>query len=249
MNADRDVRDPALDALMREHSTQMPMPPAHVDTAILAAARRAVASTPREAGSAKAMPSWRGWMPLAAAAVIGVVVIGILPLAPTLHDETASTVNDSPKAARGDAATSRGELAPSPPTAAMQPSAPPPFAPPPAADALERPLPRPENAAPGMKRLPEREARRPAASVPGPSAETGSADARPSAAPAIAPRMERDDDATRGATEWIARIRTLRAEGKLAEAARELARFRAAVVDADARLPADMQGWAKSVAR
>ena len=95
MNADREITDPALDALLREHSAETP--PRDVDSAILAAAHRAVGSRPRKNERASATPSWRWWMPLAAAAVISVVVIGVLPLAPTIVDDAAPpVVSDSP---------------------------------------------------------------------------------------------------------------------------------------------------------
>ena len=51
------------------------------------------------------------------------------------------------------------------------------------------------------------------------------------------------------AAEWIERIRALVTEGKTAEAAQELTAFRAAYVDADARLPGDLQAWAATVKR
>ena len=93
-----DDRDPALDALLRTHSAAMS--PRHLDAAILAAARRAVDSAPRDAARALARQSWRWWMPLAAAAAIGAIVIGVLPLAPVTPAETPSTVTDVPASSR-----------------------------------------------------------------------------------------------------------------------------------------------------
>jgi hypothetical protein len=46
---------------------------------------------------------------------------------------------------------------------------------------------------------------------------------------------------------WIARIRKLHDDGKLADAAKELAALRAAVPDADRRLPPELRAWAASV--
>ena len=46
---------------------------------------------------------------------------------------------------------------------------------------------------------------------------------------------------------WIIRIRKLHDDGKLADAAKELAAFRAAVPDADGRLPPELRAWAASV--
>ena len=93
MNDDRDLHDAALDALLRTHSAETP-PPA-VDAAVLAAAHRAVDGEMR-ARPARATQPWRWWMPLAAAAAIGVVVIGILPLAPTLVEPTPPVTSDAP---------------------------------------------------------------------------------------------------------------------------------------------------------
>ena len=44
-------------------------------------------------------------------------------------------------------------------------------------------------------------------------------------------------------------LRALRDKGRIEEAAQELARFRAAFTDADARLPADLRPWADSLRR
>ncbi len=77
--------DPRDDALARAWRTQsQDMPPPALDAAILAAAHRAAGSGPRDAGkgAAEATRPQRWWMPLAAAATIGVVVIGILQVAP-----------------------------------------------------------------------------------------------------------------------------------------------------------------------
>ena len=52
---------------------------------------------------------------------------------------------------------------------------------------------------------------------------------------------------TPDADAWMARIRQLYDEGKLAEAEKELLASRAAVPDADRRLPLELQVWAKTV--
>jgi Meckel syndrome type 1 protein len=77
-----DPRDDALAKTWRAQSQEMP-PPA-LDATILAAAHRAVGSGPRDARkqAAEATRPQRWWMPLAAAATIGVVAIGILQIAP-----------------------------------------------------------------------------------------------------------------------------------------------------------------------
>jgi hypothetical protein len=63
----------------------------------------------------------------------------------------------------------------------------------------------------------------------------GKTAARKDAAPAV------DVDA------WIARIRKLHDEGRLADAAKELVAMRAAVPEADARLPRELRAWAATV--
>lgn len=80
-------RDPALERAWRAHSSEAPSP--ELDRAILAAAHRAVGSRPTRAD---AMWPQRWWMPLAAAATIGAVVIGILQVAPGDQDAVAPTV-------------------------------------------------------------------------------------------------------------------------------------------------------------
>jgi hypothetical protein len=81
---DSPERDPALERAWRAHSRETPSP--ELDRAILAAAHRAVGSGPRDAAKVIAESSFestrpqRWWMPIAAAATIGVVAIGILQL-------------------------------------------------------------------------------------------------------------------------------------------------------------------------
>jgi hypothetical protein len=61
--------------------------------------------------------------------------------------------------------------------------------------------------------------------------------ARSTASPAELQARARDPDA------WIARIRKLRADGRVAEAVAELREFRRYVPDAETRLPADLRQW------
>ncbi len=48
---------------------------------------------------------------------------------------------------------------------------------------------------------------------------------------------------------WIARIRKLHDDGKLADAAKELNMLRAAIPDTDSRLPPELRAWAATVKR
>jgi len=108
---DNSERDPALAAAWRKHSAEMPS--AALDAAILAAAHRAAGSAPRgiaprggepqDAGkpAAEATSPQRWWMPLAAAATIGAVALGILQIVPQEHPVTTSSVSDTPARAAG----------------------------------------------------------------------------------------------------------------------------------------------------
>ena len=100
-----DLRDPRLDAAWRAASHEEP--PAALDDAIRAAARRGVGAGPQPADAKKAaVPSAlrpeRWWMPLAAAATIGAIAIGILQL--TNHEQVSApashngVVSDMPAA-------------------------------------------------------------------------------------------------------------------------------------------------------
>lgn len=295
MSADRDLADPALAELLRTHSAETP--PAHVDAAILAAAHRAVEGAPRRAERALARQAWRWWMPLAAAAVIGVVVIGVLPLAPSVVDDTEQIVSDAPVPSRQDQAAEERRAAPeerrSAPAertapwqgrraAPAQPFAEPPVptSPSPVASAVApRVEPKSESETPGASARvePKSEAETSRASSP-PMQDADQAlsrqrsdnassthDAARKQEPSLqdslaAPRPALREQSAAGArlndpggppdkltpAEWIARIRALRMEGKEPEALGELARFRTAYADADARLPDDLRAWANS---
>jgi len=105
---DNPERDPVLDVAWREHSTEMP--PARLDAAILAAAHRATGSTPQPVPAQEngtrtadvgvkpraATRPQRWWMPLAAAATIGTVALGVLQTMPQHESVIAPTVSDMP---------------------------------------------------------------------------------------------------------------------------------------------------------
>ena len=148
-------RDPQLDAAWREHSSEMP--PATLDAAILAAAHRAVGSkptcsTPQDAGGSAsetglhtraATGPQRWWMPLAAAATIGAVALGILQTAPQDQSVVAPSATDMrsvPTAVPPRAmSTVASEVAPPVAPPAAPPAAPPvaPAMAPPARDKLD----------------------------------------------------------------------------------------------------------------
>jgi hypothetical protein len=115
MNPERDLHDATLAALLHEHAAETPA--ASIDAAVRAAAHRAIerAPTDRAVTHARAQQAWRWWMPLAAAAVIGVIVIGVMPLAPSIVDDTPQRASDMPaESTRSMALTP----APTPPNAA-----------------------------------------------------------------------------------------------------------------------------------
>jgi len=92
MSADR---DPRLDTAWRVHSTEAPS--TSIDATILAAAHRAVASAPHATSKVPAATqAWAWWMPLAAAAAIGAMAIGVIQLMPHPHDDSAAIVSDTP---------------------------------------------------------------------------------------------------------------------------------------------------------
>ncbi len=93
------MHDPRFDAAWRAASREEPPP--FLDAAIRAAARNAVGAGPqREVTSVpEATRPERWWWPLAAAATIGAIAIGMLQLVPREHDGTDATkviVSDMP---------------------------------------------------------------------------------------------------------------------------------------------------------
>ncbi len=134
---DDDLRDPRVDAAWRDER-DAPEPPRALDDAIRAAAHRAVRAQPQTAAAArKARSAWPAWMPLAAAACIGLIAIGIVELRPQDRDETHVTTSDvqaggpATNAAEPTTKTAEHATAPVPanaptPTTPTQPAPPPP---------------------------------------------------------------------------------------------------------------------------
>ena len=229
-----DMNDPVLTQLLREADDESP--PAHVDAAILAEARRAVEPARRRRGASA--PLWRWLLPLGAAATIAAIVVSVRPLAPTSVEEIASDVSvpagqadRRPSAEPATPATSANALRPAPPSrqdAVAKPREP--------GSANSRSIAiAPERAAPSEKQ----EARKATAAT----APLASTQAPAAAAPqreSAAPRA----DAAHDAAAWIERIRALLRASRRDEAAQELERFRAEFTDADARLPDDLRAFA-----
>jgi hypothetical protein len=264
-----------------------------------------VGSAPRKVGkqAAEATSPQRWWMPLAAAATIGAIALGILQTAPQEPPVTASTATDMPARSSEPApplpsvptdklaATDHKELpqkaigaltavapakksanfaenpvakaaspqfmdkAASPP--AQVASAPEPF---PAekknestesADAKERAPAAPMTAAP-MPAAPPAVAQHSelARTYTRQRNETAGASGTAAGIVAMAKTTARADAASAPAVDvdaWIIRIRKLHDDGKLADAAKELIALRAAVPDADRRLPPELRTWAETV--
>ncbi|HKU86151.1 MAG TPA: hypothetical protein VJV77_07415 [Casimicrobiaceae bacterium] len=203
--------------------------------------------------------------PLAAAAVIAVVFVGVKPPSQTLVDDAVQSATDMPAApAEKQVATSAPVVPPAAP-----PAVPPVVTTPrtEAAPATIAPLPQGAPAAPDTSASRERgslDAERVqafAAPPPALAAESNAAPAKPaspgkaaSAASSAAPtqqasRAAQDRVAALEVEAWFARIRAMRDLGREDEAVRELARFRAAYPNADTRLPADLREWAKQLPR
>jgi len=137
-----DLRDARVEAAWRAASREEP-PPA-LDDAIRAAARREIGAgpspiDPQRASASGSLRPQRWWWPLAAAATIGAIAIGLLQLREPQHvglggDEKA-VVSDTPAAPVGvrkqesDAPTPAQEQAPTaPPATVVPPSSPSPAA-------------------------------------------------------------------------------------------------------------------------
>ena len=148
-----DLRDPRFDAAWRAASHEAP-PPA-LDDAILAAARREVRAGPQSAKEQAAkVPSAlrpeRWWAPLAAAATIGAIAIGVLQLAGPdkagVAESDKHVVSDMPAApakakVRGREDDTREQM-----TQSNAPAAPTPAAP--ASNVVTAPAPPPQAPAP-----------------------------------------------------------------------------------------------------
>ena len=121
-----DLRDPRFDAAWRAASNEEP--PTALDDAIRAAARRDVKAGPQPSGAPitsvpQSLRPERWWMPLAAAATIGAIAIGILQIAnpdkviAPAHDK--AIVSDMPAASSTPSSTTQTVPTPAPPPPAI----------------------------------------------------------------------------------------------------------------------------------
>jgi len=218
-------------------------PPPALDAAILAAARRAIGAGPRRGAVPEARRAGRRWWPLAAAATVGAIAAGLLQLAPPERLGAPfvenAVVTDMP--APTAPTVVQKEIGPVSRDVATLPK---PF--PAAAPKRDEPLPAAASVAtapvPPAPSVPDRAAR----DALNTESARPPALAKMAAAPATgeSPAGARATD--RGPLpngEWIALIRRLRADGRIDDATRELAAFRAAHADHEQLLPADLRDW------
>ena len=223
--ADPDLRDPRLDTAWREASREEPS--AALDDAILAAARREVGAGPIAAGSETRPAPRRGATRAAHVPEATRPERWWWPLAAaaTIGAIAFGLLQLKPPDNGGPSVVSD-----MPAPATTTPAPPPPRGEPAA-------LAKVEEAGGSAERVRE-------------TAGARATEARaPAPASKVAVRQEAvrqgaaQHDATLPVAEWIAKIRRLRDEGKLDEAAKELAAFRAAYPDHEQRLPADLRDW------
>ena len=190
-----DLRDPRFDAAWRTASNEEP--PATLDDAIRAAARREVSAGPQSmprASSRSALSPQRWWAPLAAAATIGAIAIGVLQLASP--DKVVAPASD--KAVVSDMPAPASSVgAPAPPPAITAPPAEQPASASPgnADERAARPpaAPAPAPAAPAAKRASAPPTLRKDAAVPFPAKQEAAADAEADAAKTTTERQREVD--------------------------------------------------------
>jgi hypothetical protein len=248
--SERDLRDPRLDQAYRELPGEEP--PSEVDERIRAAARRAVGAGPQSLAARERSWASRWRVPLSLAASVVVVVTLTLmmqeeeqqrardvapalapaPVAPPTLDERAAPSRAPEDAKRPDTEPARRAPASAPPQRAPAADA---AAPPPPQlekletrqQLLEAPkaagVPPPPTTAPAVKGL----ASQPAAASPAaPSGVSDSLSRERAVGDRPAREMRSAPQVARSAEEWIEEIRRLKAQGRDADAAAELAEFR-----------------------
>jgi hypothetical protein len=218
-------RDPPLSAAWSEHSAEVP--PAHLDSSILTAAHRAVDSAPPDASkqnvAARSIWPWR--ISLAAAATFSAVALTLWLTKPQDRPLAVRSANDRAASTTIPAAELQAierKDTPRPAEREAYSPASPAAAPPPARLAAAREDTRERN---------EMAQQAPA------GAEENKLSKKSSSAE-LEPAVPVDVDAR------IVRIRQLHGEGKFTEAAQELFALRAAIPDADRRLPPELRAWA-----
>ncbi|HET7204707.1 MAG TPA: hypothetical protein VFI92_15210 [Steroidobacteraceae bacterium] len=234
-------RDAALERAWRESSAERP--PSHLDAALIAAARKSVASHDHESrvgqGRRQSSPWLARWQPLLAAAAVAGLALVLVPMLP--RDQETAPALQREESTAAPAVESSPRSSPTPEDAVTAPPAPP------ATDTLTERRQR-AVAVPGRSTT-ESEVPAPAAAPapvsPTPSSE-GQARERDSTADAAAAFGQAATSSQDPAT-WAARIEALHDVGEIDAAARELRAFRAVDPRADAYLPESLRDWARTV--
>lgn len=235
----RDAADLEVDRAWREMSREEP--PAELDEAIRAAARRE-AATGAALEPARPLPSRTGrgtpgWLRLAAAAGVAAMAFGLIrlqlpePDAPAIEQSSTTprppppTVPETGGPARDDAAArqapERGHVAP-----------------PPAADSSE---------APATPAAPAASASPPAPAAPAALAAPAAPAAEASRAAVARESISALPDASVSPADFVVRIQSLLEQGDRDGAAAALRAFRSAHPGADALLPAELRAWAEGI--
>jgi len=238
-------RDPDLARVWHEASDEQP--PAHLDAAIIAAARQSVPGRGEPSQTAPVRVQRRNWLlqwqPLAAAATVAGLAFVLIQMLPREHDFAPSM--------------QRKEAAPVPAAATPQASS---SSVPAATDNSQAPgadtsVARPErvvvpDGAPAQGAVPAPPATlaAPAATAEATVSETV-ATAAPAAAAPSSPAREKSlgNTASLDAVAWAAKIAALHGSGDFTAAEKSLRAFRTAAPDADAYLPDSLRDWARTV--
>jgi hypothetical protein len=206
-------RERELDAAWRAVSREEP--PAALDDAVRAEARRAVGAAP----GARPRHAWR--YPAAAAATVALLALGIAQM--TSRDEV-------------EPLEKRPTVTPSAPAESAAPAA----QAPPATPAAQ--VQSPQQAIRKDEATPEEPFASPPLA---PGAASGTPANAPTAAPKALDELKAKEAGGESVDAWIARIRDLRARGEREAAAKELAAFRAVYGErAEALLPPDLRDGA-----
>ena len=239
-------RDPDLARAWHEASDEQP--PAHLDAAIIAAARKSVPDRGEPAQTAPVRVPRRNWLlqwqPLAAAATVAglaFVLIQMLPRDATDNRQAPGadkTVARPGRVVVPDGAPAQGAV-PAPPATLAVPAA--------TAEAtVSEAVATADTAmAPGETSADRREAMTPElAGRTVPAAPAAPAAAAPSSS---AREKSLGNTASLDAAAWAAKIAALHGSGDFTAAEKSLRAFRAAATDADAYLPDSLRDWARTV--
>lgn len=240
-----DRADEVVDAAWRSASREEP--PAHVDAAILAAARSA---TQRAANGHRAQPRrawWSHWQPLAAAASVAGLAFVLVQNIP--RDEPPPATVES-TAGSAETADVPGPAPAAAPAERLETTAPASVTPAPPVESAGRPAAASVDSVPAPPIAQEGRASPDNLRVPGArsdAAEIGAAAARMEASDAAAPQSAaaaQSKSVQMSPHEWARRIAALHESGDFTAAAAQLREFRRAYPDADRFLPEELQDWA-----